>query len=447
MKEKTIMVGGRKTMPRSAGRSPLAEGITSGDAWKIRLCGKLYEIPLKRNGQRDWGALSDDDIIDYARAYCEENKIGRISELEKGKYSDRGLLHVLRKRDLTGRVFERREFEEVILDGRTFRIRLDNKGRRNWVSMSDGAIVDYARAYCNEKGITKISELENGSSSDSGLCAILRIRNLIDSTFKRVGFDEVTLDGRMFRIPLDKKQKRNWARMSGDELVVYAKAYCKEKKITRPSELKEGADKDNGLYIQLGRRKLKKQVFEKKEFDEVVLDGRRFRIPLDKKQDRNWEKMSDDELVEFARAYCIEKGIGKASKLKRGSDKDSGLDDQLHRRGLMAKVFKRKEFEEVILDGRKFMIPLNAEGNRNWAKMSDDELVEYARAYCKEKGITKSSELVRGPNNDSGLWSTLQRRGLLDRVFAGIREKQEAAALTGIADALVTFGGGNEKKN
>ncbi|MDO8554383.1 MAG: hypothetical protein Q7S22_06240, partial [Candidatus Micrarchaeota archaeon] len=64
-----------------------------------------------------------------------------------------------------------------------------------------------------------------------------------------------------------------------------------------------------------------------------------------------------------------------------------------------------------------------------------------AKAYCKEKGITKSYELQKGPNKDNCLSSILYKRKLMDKVFSSIKAEQEAQQLETLASALETFGG------
>ncbi|MDO8554655.1 MAG: hypothetical protein Q7S22_07650 [Candidatus Micrarchaeota archaeon] len=251
----------------------------------------------------------------------------------------------------------------------------------------------------------------------------------------------VVLDKREFKIPLDSRGRRNWKLMTEDQIVDYARAYCKEKRITRSSGLEHGPNKDNSLYIQLNARKIVGRVFERNTFEEVTLQGRTFKIPLNTQLRRDWQSMPNDEIVDYAKAYCKEKGIAKPSELTAGSKKDTGLCHQLQQRKLMNRVFERNDFEKITLQGRTFKIPLNAEGKRNWKAMSDAEIVDYAKAYCAENGITKPQELREGPDSDYRVYIQIRRRKLTARVFTDIQVAQEASALTDLASALQSFGG------
>ncbi|MDO8554382.1 MAG: hypothetical protein Q7S22_06235 [Candidatus Micrarchaeota archaeon] len=244
-----------------------------------------------------------------------------------------------------------------------------------------------------------------------------------------------------------KSKYRNWQAMSNDEVIAYAKTYCAEKGIKKISELAKGSNKNTGLCYQLQKRNLVCNVFERKKFEEVTLDDRTFRIPLNAEGNRNWITISDDEIVAYARAYCKERKITKSSELEKGENADNGLYLILRKRKnsdgtpLFDQVFERKKFEEVTLAGRTFRILLNAEGNRKWETVSDDEITAYAKAYIAEKGIKKPFELQKGPNKNSGLSHQIYKRKLTDRVFLDIRTAHEASALSDIASALVSFGG------
>ncbi|MDO8554547.1 MAG: hypothetical protein Q7S22_07095 [Candidatus Micrarchaeota archaeon] len=343
---------------------------------------------------------------------------------------------------LTEGISERR-FKIEVLDGKEFRISLNGYGDRNWSKMSDAEIIEFAKAYCREKRIKKSSELVRGPDRDSGLYSQLQKRKLVNKLFQRKDYDDVTVGDRSFKIPLDKYGRRNWQVMSNEEILEFAKAYCAEKGITKISELGIGSNKNSGLNHVLRRRHLVDKVFERKQFDEVVLDNKPFKLPLNAGGRRNWKVMTDAQIVEYARAYCAEKGITKISQLGKGKDSDQGLRFQLHTRKLISQIFERKDFEEVVLQGRTFKIPLDNKQKRNWKAMSNDKIVDYAKAYCAEKGITKSGELQNGSNEDSGLAAILQRRNLTDRVFSDIRADQEASALVDLGNALLNFGGRN----
>jgi hypothetical protein len=77
-------------------------------------------------------------------------------------------------------------------------------------------------------------------------------------------------------------------------------------------------------------------------------------------------------------------------------------------------------------------------GIRSWKQYSDDELVEYAQKFIEENGIKSRKGLKRA---DGGLSFTLNRRNLIDKVFA-IREQNEVAqGIQEISEAMGEFGG------
>ena len=175
-------------------------------------------------------------------------------------------------------------------------------------------------------------------------------------------------------VPSDELGRRIWSSISSDKLVDYAKKVIEEKGIKNRRGLEKA---DNGLYKALRRRRL---------LDKVGLYMKR---PY-----RFISKMSDEELVEYAKNVIEEKAFRSKRDLAK---KDSGLYKALWRRGLL----DRLEFEE----GRKKM--------RSWASMTDDEIVEHAKGVIKAKGIKSGGGLCR---EDSGLWQALRKRNLLDRL-------------------------------
>ncbi|MDO8554181.1 MAG: hypothetical protein Q7S22_05215, partial [Candidatus Micrarchaeota archaeon] len=228
-----------------------------------------------------------------------------------------------------------------------------------------------------------------------------------------------------FQIPMRGKF-RNWQAMSDDEIVAYARAYCKKKGITKLSELSKGDNSDGGLLFILRKRGLLDKLFERKLSITIVLQGKTFEIPLNNQGHRDWQSLSDNKILEFVRSHILEYKIMKRSELQK---KSSDLYYVLIKRKLLDKLFKRKLFEEVTLAGQTFRILLNAEGNRNWKAMPNNEIVAYAKAHIADKGIIKVSDLFRGSNRDIGLYIQLQRRKLLDSVSSDIRVNQETEAL------------------
>jgi len=119
-------------------------------------------------------------------------------------------------------------------------------------------------------------------------------------------------------------------------------------------------------------------------------------VPLRKDGRIYWASMSADELVDYAEKFIGNKGISGRGEL---SKVDSGLYQALLRRKLLSRVgFEKKK--------------------RDWASMSNDEIVSHAKRVMKEKGISGRTELVRAY---SGLYTVLRKRKLLDKV--GFEEK------------------------
>ena len=176
--------------------------------------------------------------------------------------------------------------------------------------------------------------------------------------------------------------------------------------------------------------------------------------PLDKRGRREWNKMSDVELLEFAQRVIDE------NKLKCKSDLqvlDGGLYGAIIKRkkGLIDELkfeqwkrskgfFKRMddaqliEYAQMIINVRNykkrtdlekddatlcnvlrkrrlFGMLIFPEGNRNWKDLDDDELVEHAQKFVDENGIKNRKELF---DKDKGLYHALRSRSraLFDRI-------------------------------
>ncbi len=116
---------------------------------------------------------------------------------------------------------------------------------------------------------------------------------------------------------------------------------------------------------------------------------------------RSWRGMSDQEVVEIAIRMMARDEIKGKRELQKA---DNGLYKVLWKRGLLGKVgFVEKQAKR-----------------RSWAGMSDDEVIGFAKRVIEEKGINGRGELER---TDRGLHCVLGKRGLLDEV--GFDEKQK----------------------
>lgn len=308
---------------------------------------------------------------------------------------------------------------------------LKKNGHRAWASMSDGELVAFTQEYIKNHRISGRMEL---LKADKGLYHALRRRKLLDKiglelkiqkarpwkdmsdeglvTYAQKFMEERGISSKgelqktdegLYAILLRRdlldnvgfeEERRLWYRMSHEGLVALARGFIRENGITGKSELYRA---DKGLYDALRRRKLLERV----DFEERY---------------RDWTSMSDGELVSHAKMFMKKKGISGRSELQ---ETDLGLYKALHKRKLLDKA----GFKEKL---------------RRWRDMSGDELVAFAKEHVKKEGIRGRRDLYE---KDSGLYSALHRRKLLDDAFADMeqtREKEEAQALF---DGLMEFGG------
>ncbi|MFH1684721.1 MAG: hypothetical protein ABH983_00285 [Candidatus Micrarchaeota archaeon] len=196
-------------------------------------------------------------------------------------------------------------------------------------------------------------------------------------------------------------------------------------------------------------RKLQKPPAEelRKKKEEPLAEGLQINVPTDSRGRRMWRKLSDEEIIDFARRVLKENGITGRKELQ---DIDQGLYDVLKKRGLldevgferklrswnemtdeeiieiarrvieMKQISERKALQKadrglyVILAKRRLLDDVGFERKiRYWEGMSNDEIVEYARKMMKEKEITGRHDLEKA---DPGLYTVLGKRGLRDDV-------------------------------
>ncbi|MBU0533061.1 hypothetical protein KKB44_06230 [Candidatus Micrarchaeota archaeon] len=221
----------------------------------------------------------------------------------------------------------------------------------------------------------KISGRKELQEVDGSLYNVLLKRNLLD-TF---GF------GR-------KKEGRNWKAMTDEEIVRYAKTFMREREITGRAEVYRA---DKALYEVLRRRKLLDEVgFEEKQ--------------------RDWSSMSDEEIVRYVRKFIEESGITRPRELQ---DTNSWLYGVLWRRGLLRSInFDRKRVD--------------------WSSMSDEEIIDHARMVIREREITGRAQLSK---EISGLYHALNKRKLLDQVFADIEQSRRKEAILQVVEAMEEF--------
>ncbi len=155
------------------------------------------------------------------------------------------------------------------------------------------------------------------------------------------------------------------------------------------------------LMVEKGRT-TKKELQEEDKGLYAILHIRKLisKIEFEGKQ-RSWMRMSDGEIVEYARKVVEENGITGRRELYKA---DIGLYNVLRKRRLLDEI-------EVIEKRRK---------GRQWKDMSDEEIVEYARKVVEENGITRRAELCK---TDTGLYNALQKKGLLNEVGLGKKRR------------------------
>ncbi|MFH1684882.1 MAG: hypothetical protein ABH983_01110 [Candidatus Micrarchaeota archaeon] len=269
----------------------------------------------------------------------------------------------------------REKKQEPLAEGLQVVISTGPKGSRLWSKLTDKEIVEYATKLMKEKGICGKIDLCN---EDQGLYNILHRRGLIS----KIGFDE---------------KARAWREMSDEEIIELAMKVMKENNVTGKKELSRA---DRGVYEILRRRKLLAKI--------------NFTNKCKWEDRRSWSRMEDKDIVRFARKVIKEKKITGRSELAKA---DSGLYEALRERGLLDEV----GFEEKY---------------RSWNDMSDGKLVEFAKSIVKEKRITERNELQKA---DSGLYTILRKRGLLDHVFGQIEQQKTDNARQDVIDALTKF--------
>ncbi|MCI0563091.1 MAG: hypothetical protein MN733_31825 [Nitrososphaera sp.] len=183
----------------------------------------LFEglLPLAKkgkNGNRDWSAFSDKELVTYAQKFVEKNGIETRTGLCE---ADAGLYLILKERSLLGKL----------------KLKLL---RRNWASMTDEQLVSHAQRFIQENIITRRGKLEK---ADSGLYDVLLERELIEKA-----------------IPEKRKTRpwRFWTSMSDEDIVSQALAFIEKNKIGTKSRLHK---EDSGLAQVLRRRGLLEAVF------------------------------------------------------------------------------------------------------------------------------------------------------------------------------------------
>lgn len=340
---------------------------------------------MKRRKPRPWTKMTEDDLRKYA---VENGFAGKSASYVQDH--DYMFYDAVRKCGLTGTIFSLR--------------------RRNF-SLSDDDLIAYAR----ERGFVgrRPVDVEN---EDPSFYAVLRKRNLAHMVFR--------------------PERRRWSRMTDEQFTAYAQAKGYIGK--RPSDVEA---EDGSFYSEARKRGLGDRIFS---------EGRK---------PRGFATLSDREILEYAQRHGH---VGKSPTDLRKDD--NTFFKEIKKRGLEDKILARSRRswngltnEEVVdlakklghygkrpvevqksdpafyagvharaLDEKVFDVQI-----RHWKKMSNDEVVHYA----KDHGYMGKSPYEM-EKEDTGFYYCLLKRGLASRV---LRYRKTSARDT-IVEVLEAFG-------
>jgi hypothetical protein len=171
--------------------------------------------PLRKNGRWDYESMDGSGILALARRIMREGKMKGREDL---RMTDHGTYNALKKRNLLD------EIERM---------------KRDWNAKSDTELVEFARRFVEEKGISFRVEM---IKTDYRLYRVLKRRGLVD----KIGFERKRREG------------RKWAYFSDDEFIEFAKKFIETKLISSSTEL---CKIDQGLYRALIKRRLLDSAF------------------------------------------------------------------------------------------------------------------------------------------------------------------------------------------
>ena len=325
----------------------------------------------------EWRHLSDKEILNYAEEYIKKNKIESRKNLER-RFS--GLYQILAKRKLSYGLSIKRK-------------------HRNWQSMKNNEVIKYTKKVIEENELKSRNDVKH---FDFGLYRILNKRKIIgfippkltewhimsnEELVKRA-LSLVKKKSLKRRIDIENEspvlysylRKRNlmdrvlplyftdYSKFSDKKLISEAKEYIKENKITQRHQL-------NRLSIGLYKH-LKKRGF----LDELLPSLR-----------KEWEHISDDELIDYSKDFIKRNKIGTTTELLKKNSK------------LHAQIYARRINKEVLPSGR-----------RNWSEIYDYEVMKMAKKLVKKYKIRFRSHLN---DIDSGVYNQLLKRELMDAMF------------------------------
>ncbi|MEM0438170.1 MAG: hypothetical protein QXU54_02615 [Candidatus Micrarchaeia archaeon] len=229
-----------------------------------------------------YARMMDSELVEYARSFCKKHKITMRKELF---IEDAGLYQTLNMRRL---------LPQVIPNSRTKSVPV------RWPT-DDNDMLVLGVEYCRKNGITSRGELYKLNPK---LYHALRYRNMLDT------------------VGLSAKQIEYLSSKSDDELVGIALGICLNENITKRSHLHI---RSPTLYTHLLKRKLLGKVIPES---------------FHKRPKRNWNLLTDGELVEMGRDYCLVNWVKSRTELLKSYF------------SLYNELRKRKRLDEIMPKGR-----------------------------------------------------------------------------------------------
>jgi len=406
---------GRQTRPPKRRAEPMQEGILgevierNGKRFKVEIWDvERFELPFFRDKKMFWKKLTKSNRKKYAIARCRGEGI-RPDELPAALYNcftNKEKLEIRRALGISERIEK--------LGERDFTLPLNGKEQINWEGMGKRKIVEYAIAYCEYYNIKNQKQLKEGEHKNTRLYDALYSRGLVGEVFKTPKSRTEILDGKIFVVPLIGEGHIRWGKLGRRKKIRYAKAYLKHHEIKRPSELQRGEKQNQGLIGMLENEQLVGIVFGIPREISKTLGGRKFKLKTNNQGRIAWEKMSDVEIADYAKAYCKKFGIKRPYKLSRGKNSQPYLYEVLIKRKLIGTVFGIELTKTEQLGDKEFVLTTKTNGHIDWWRLTNQQLEEYGKAYCKKHSIFTIRQLR---NKNAKLENGLRRRGLVHKVL------------------------------
>jgi hypothetical protein len=248
-------------------------------------------------------------------------------------------------------------------------------------------LVDYTKNYLKANKITRIIELQKRNCS---LYNALRERKLLNSIFG----------------PNKKKPHGFYSKISDEKLIKSGKDFCKENNLIIRTQL---YSKNRAFYNILCERKLLDSIFGVNK----------------KKSPGFYSNKLDDELIKYSKEYCKENGIKIRKEIQI---KNISLYHNLRKRGFLDLIFGSK----------------NSELYGFYSKMSDEQLIEHSKIYCKKHNFSKRTELAK---KNKTLYKELCKHKLVDLIFGSLERKPNGFYSNKTDEELIKYGKDFCKKN